>query len=83
MAKAHVKYDHVKTEAVLTLQEKAGHWDVTGIELNVSTQLPERDGSKFQKAAKTAKGKCPISRALKVPIKMTARLELVEEPVLV
>jgi lipoyl-dependent peroxiredoxin len=79
MAKAHVKYDHVKSEAVLTLQEKAGHWDVVEIDVSVSTQVAERDAAKFQKAARLAKGKCPISRALKVPIKLSARLEPVEE----
>ena len=79
MARAHLKYDHVKTEAVLTLQEKAGHWDVTGIDLHVRTQLPERDADKFQRCARAAKTRCPISRALKVPIRMTAQLE-VEQP---
>ena len=79
MAKAHLKYEHVKTEAVLTLQEKTGHWDVCGIELHISTGLPERDADKFQKCAKAAKNRCSISRALNVPIKMVARLE-VEQP---
>jgi len=78
LAKAHLKYEHVKTEAVLTLQEKCGHWDVVGIELHVSTPLPEKDSAKFQKAVKLAKGRCPISRALKVPIAMSARLEPIE-----
>ena len=81
MAKAHLKYEHVKTEAVLTLQEKCGHWDIIGIQLHVSTPLHERDAAKFQKLAKAAKSRCPISRALKVPITLSARLEPVEEPV--
>jgi osmotically inducible protein OsmC len=79
MTKAHLKYERVKAEAVLTLQEKAGRWEVSGIELHVSTQLPERDADKFQRCAKAAKTRCPISRALKVPIKMVAQLE-VEQP---
>jgi lipoyl-dependent peroxiredoxin len=82
MAKAHLKYERVKTEAVLTLQEKSGHWDISGIELHVSTPLQERDNAKFQKVAKVAKGRCPISRALKVPITLSARLEPIEDPVL-
>jgi lipoyl-dependent peroxiredoxin len=83
MAKAHIKYENVKTEAVLTLQEKTGHWDISGIELHISTHLPERDADKFQKAAKAAKSRCPISRALNVPIKMSAKLEPVEDAALV
>jgi osmotically inducible protein OsmC len=82
MAKAHLKYEHVKTEAVLTLQEKGGHWDISEIDLNISTHLPERDADKFQRCAKAAKSRCPISRALNVPIKMTAKLE-VEQPAFV
>jgi osmotically inducible protein OsmC len=83
MAKAHIKYENVKTEAVLTLQEKTGHWDVSGIELHISSHLPEREAAKFQKAAKIAKGRCPISRALNVPIKMITKLEPVEDAALV
>lgn len=71
---SRVKYENVKTEAVLTLQEKTGHWDVSGIELHISSHRPEREAAKFQKAAKIAKGRCPISRALNVPIKMIAAL---------
>ncbi len=50
--------------------------------LHVSAPLHERDHAKFQKLAKVAKGRCPISPALKVPITMSARLEPVGEPVL-
>ncbi len=80
MAKVHLKYEQVKTEAVLTLQEKAGCWDVSGIELEISTHLPQRDAGRFQKCANLAQAHCPISRALKVPIKMVAKLE-VSQPV--
>jgi osmotically inducible protein OsmC len=83
MAKAHLKYENVRTEAVLTLQEKTGHWEVSGIELHISTHLPEREAAKFQKAAKITKGRCPISRALNVPIKLIATLEPVEDAALV
>jgi osmotically inducible protein OsmC len=74
MAKAHLKYEHVKTEAVLTLQEKGGQWDISQIDLNISTHLSERDADKFQRCAKAGKSRCPVSRALKVPIRMTAKL---------
>ena len=50
---------------------------------DVSTHLPEREAAKFQKVAKAAELRCPISRALNVPIKMTAKLEPVEEVALV
>src|SRR5690242_6098884 len=31
LAKAHLKYESVQTEAVLALQEKMGHWEISGI----------------------------------------------------
>lgn len=76
MAKARLKYEQVKTEAVLTLQEKAGCWGVSGIELEISTHLPQRDADKFHRCAKLAQARCPISRALKVPIKIVTKLEV-------
>jgi osmotically inducible protein OsmC len=78
MTKARLKYEQVKTEAVLTLQEKAGCWDVLGIDLEISTHLPQRDADKFQRCAKIAQAGCPISRALKVPIKMVTKLEVMQ-----
>jgi organic hydroperoxide reductase OsmC/OhrA len=53
MAKAHAKYENVRTEAVLTLREKTGHWDVSGIELHINTHLPEREAAQFQKPQKS------------------------------
>jgi lipoyl-dependent peroxiredoxin len=83
LAKVHLKYEEIKTEAVLTLQENAGHWDVSAIELRISSNLSEREAEKFQKAAKAAKTRCPISRALKIPIKLTTKLEPAQEAALV
>ena len=83
MAKAHIKYEHVKTEAVLTLQEKTGHWDISAIELNVSSISQSAKQGSFKRQPKLQKGDAPISRALNVPIKLTAKLEPVEEAALV
>jgi len=76
MAKAGLPDEYVKTESQLTLEERAGHWDITGIELDVVASVPETHAKKFQHIAERAKAKCPISRALKVPIKMTVKEEL-------
>jgi len=75
MAKAGLKEESVTTESTLTLAEKKGRWEITDIHLTVTTSVPEADAEKFEHAAKIAKGKCPISRALKVPIKMTTKLQ--------
>jgi len=76
MAKAGLKDEYVKTESQLTLDEKKDHWEITGIQLNVVATVPEVHAGKFQHVAESAKAKCPISRALKIPIKMTVKEEL-------
>jgi osmotically inducible protein OsmC len=75
LTKLGVRTEFVKTQSELTLEEHKGRWQITGIELRATTDLPERDTEKFQQACKTAKTKCPISHALNVPIRLTATLE--------
>jgi len=75
MAKVGLKDDYVRTEAVLTFGEKKKRWQITGIQLNVTSNLPEVDAEKFQHAVRSARAKCPISRSLRVPIKVTTKLE--------
>lgn len=76
MVKAGLKDEYVKTESKLTLEEKQTHWEITGIDLNIVASVPELHVQKFRHVVEHAKVKCPISRALKVPIKMTAKEEL-------
>jgi len=76
MVKAGLKDEYVKTESQLTLEEKQNHWEITGIQLNVVASVPELHVTKFRHVVEHAKAKCPISRALKVPIKMTVKEEL-------
>lgn len=79
MRREDMKPDLVKTESTLTLDEKKGVWEITGIDLNVTVTLPGGDEKKIQHATKIARGKCPISRALNCPIKVTAKLHAVEQ----
>lgn len=76
MAKAGLKDEYVKTESQLILEEKKDHWEITGIQLSVVASVPEAHAKKFEQVAESAKAKCPISRALKVPIKMTVKEKL-------
>ena len=82
MAKAGLHEKSVTTEAVLTLTEKKAHWEITDFHVTVSTSVPESEAEKFEHAARVAKGKCPISHALKVPIRMTTKLHPELHPVL-
>jgi lipoyl-dependent peroxiredoxin len=75
LAKLGVRTEHVRTESELVLEEHKGRWQIAGIELHASANLPERDEEKFQHACRSAKTRCPISHALNVPIKLTAALK--------
>jgi len=76
MAKAGLKDEYVKTESKLTLEEKNDRWEISEIHLDIVASVPEIHARKFQHIVDTAKTKCPISHALKVPIKMTVKEEL-------
>jgi len=79
MAKAGLHEKSVTTEAVLTLTERKSHWEITECQVTVTTNVPESEVEKFEHAARLSKGKCPISRALTVPIRMKTKLERVLE----
>jgi len=74
MRREGMKPEVVKTESTLTMSEKKGNWEITGIDLDVTITLAGANDKKIQHATKLAKGKCPISRALNCPIKVRAKL---------
>ena len=78
MRREGMKPQLVKTESSLTLEEKKGQWEITEIDSNITVNMPGASEKKVQHAATIAKGKCPISRALNVPIKVKAKVETVE-----
>jgi lipoyl-dependent peroxiredoxin len=75
MARAGLRHEYVKTESILTLEEQKHRWHISGIQLNITTDVPQADAEKFEHACNSAKAKCPISHAMNVPIKMTALLQ--------
>ena len=81
LSKLRIKHGDVKAESTLKVEEKKGHWDITSIDLNLITTLPEGDDDKFHRAVKAAKTKCPISRALNLPIAVTATVVPERSPV--
>lgn len=74
-AKAGIKPDQVKTEALLTIEEKRGNWEIVKIEVHVIASLSKKDEEAFHRAARDAKRHCLISRALNIPIAMITKLE--------
>lgn len=78
LAKAEVQHEEIKTESSLTLQEKQGHWEILEIDIEVTTALSSSDEDAFHKAVKNAKQRCGITRALKVPLKVTSKVDVAE-----
>ncbi len=78
LAKAEVQHEAIKTESSLTLQEKQGHWEILEIDVEVTTALSSSNEDTFHKAVRNAKQLCGITRALKVPLKLTSKVEAAE-----
>jgi osmotically inducible protein OsmC len=78
LAKLGIRHDSIKAESSLTLQEKQGHWEILEVDVEVSASVPEAEENSFHKAVKNAKNLCGITRALKVPVKLTSKIEVME-----
>ena len=75
LAKADIHHEAIKTESSLTLQQKQGHWEILEIDVEVSTSLSSSDEDAFHRAVRNAKQRCAITRSLKVPLKLTSKVE--------
>jgi osmotically inducible protein OsmC len=65
----------VATTATVTLEQTREGFTITGIHLDVTAHISGIDTAAFQNIAEKAKNGCPVSRALKGPISMDAKLE--------
>jgi osmotically inducible protein OsmC len=65
----------LKVDAVVNIEKMNDHWEITGITLNLSGNVPGIGAEKFLELANGAKAGCPVSRALQaVPITLSAKL---------
>jgi osmotically inducible protein OsmC len=67
--------ERIKTTATVTLEKLDSGFAITGVHLDLTAKVPGGDAAAFQKAAASAKEGCPVSKALKVPVTMDAKLE--------
>ena len=65
----------IRTTASVTLEKVDAGFSVTAVHLAVIAEIPGADRAAFEKAANEAKAGCPISKLLKAPITMEAKLE--------
>ncbi|UOA14464.1 MULTISPECIES: OsmC family protein [Sulfitobacter] len=66
--------DSIETKAEVHLEEKDGGFHVPKVHLTVEAKIPGASQEDFDKAAKTAKENCPISKLLTAEITMDAKL---------
>ncbi|SFG46410.1 OsmC family protein [Sulfitobacter dubius] len=66
--------DSIETKAEVHLEEKDGGFHVPKVHLTVEAKIPGASQEDFEKAAKTAKENCPISKLLTAEITMDAKL---------
>src|SRR5260370_413981 len=64
----------IDTTATVTMENIAAEWTMTQIHLEVTAAVPRLAECDFVDAALRAKASCPISRALKANISMSAKL---------
>ena len=75
LGKADITADQIKTVAKVTLSTEGNEPEVTQIHLDVTAKIPGGDEAAFEKAAKTAKENCPISKLLNADIAMDTHFE--------
>jgi len=67
--------EKLATNATLTLEQVAGNWTITTVDLQTTARVPGIDAKKFDEIAADAKANCPVSRVLNAKISLDAKLE--------
>jgi lipoyl-dependent peroxiredoxin len=65
----------ILTSAAVTLERLVAGWTIMNIHLNVVARLPKVTQGRFIEAAVRAKTTCLVSRVLRAPVSMNAKLE--------
>jgi lipoyl-dependent peroxiredoxin len=74
MLKLGMRPVSVDTYAVLTLNNPADKWQITGAHLKVTTRTVEGDRKRLEQAVEAARRECPVSNALKLNLTCTTEL---------
>jgi osmotically inducible protein OsmC len=75
LGNAGMTAERIRTTATVSLEKQENGFAITGIHLDLTAKIPGADAQRFQAAAAAAKEGCPVSKALKVPISVDAKLE--------
>ena len=74
LGESNLTPDSIETKAEVHLEQKDGGFHVPTVHLTVEAKIPGASQEDFDKAAKTAKDNCPISKLLTAEITMDAKL---------
>lgn len=75
LSNAGHKPTKIETAATVHLNKVGEAFSITGIDLSTRGQVPGISAADFQRIAEDAKTNCIVSRALSVPITLSATLE--------
>lgn len=64
----------ITTDAEITLDKGANGYEITGSHLNVTADVPGADAVRFEAIGRKTMADCPVSKLLRAPITMTAKL---------
>lgn len=65
----------IETSATVTLEKQADGYQITGSHLDMEAEIEGVEAEEFLKMAEEVKMKCPVSKALSIPISLEARLK--------
>ena len=74
LGNAGITPESIETTASLTFEKLDPGFTISKIHLDTVARIPGGDQAAFDKAAEAAKAGCPVSRALKAEITLTAKL---------
>ena len=67
--------ESINTTASVSLEKLDAGFAITAVHLDVTAKVPKASPQDFEKAAKSAKEGCPVSKVLNATITMGAKLE--------
>jgi osmotically inducible protein OsmC len=76
LARAHTPPTRLESEAKTTFEQVGEGFGFTKIELRISGEVEGIDEDTFREAVETAKENCPVSRALKGNVEISAEASL-------
>lgn len=68
------KPEAIDTRAEVTIEKQGDGYAITGISLSTKCDVPGIAAGEFEKIANQVKDECPVSKALSVPISLSAEL---------